>query len=487
MGSPTSRANTGTASFESGKGNSLNITFPEVETVDLKCVIHFDLYTSDYNGEFGFDWMRKNWLKTPSECVEGLEDLKKIYTPFAMDINDGSGNPYGDYYVPWLTMFPKHKEKIGKDVKLIVNMPFDYLANDIDDTQEITFEPSDANLRVEPSSFVISDLYNAKLVTIHCDGDLAADAVIEAKSPNGVVGKLNVAKNAHHKDLTINIPVVKAYLTDNATADEAALDAEVAKTPNLQAIEDFLNKNSLNQALVQVKFQYKDGKPYDWAFSTRSLKVASEGKNPRNGEKDYDYSQFKGMITNEATMEVDSGKILNFFHHQFKLRGENVINQKNIILYMTPLTTPSAGGVSYASPLNNKHCIIFKNNLDHVASYAHEISHTLGLLHTFPEAKYADQEKFINDLKKTKISYEKNKRDNAAAIVAHPSYGRYINKLIKNQGAIIDGYKALFKSDKYKFTKKKTSNIMDYDLSDQKFYFKYQIDIMQDEVTKYYH
>lgn len=485
--SGSSRTNNATAIFESGKGNSLKIAFPEVETAELKCVIYFDLHVSAYKGEFGFDWMRENWLNAPNDCVQGFDDLKKIYTPFAMDITDGDGKAYGDYYVPWLTMFPKHKEKIGTDVQLIVNMPFDYLANDIDDTQEIKFESSNVNLRVEPSSFTVADLYNPKLVTIHCDGDLTADTTIEAKSPNGVVGKLNVAKNSHHKDLTINIPVVKAYLTDHAPANEALIDAEIAKAKQLQGIEDFLNKNSLNQALVQVKFEYKDGNPYDWAFSKRSLKVASEGKNPRNGEDDYDYAQFKGMITDEAKMEVDSGKILNFFHHQFKLRGEKVINEKNIILYITSLTTNDAGGSSYAVPLYNKHCIIFKNNLDHIASYAHEISHTLGLLHTFPETKYADQDKFIADLKKTKTSYEKNRADNAEAIKAYPSYGKYINKLIKSQGDRIDGYKALFKVDKYKFTKKKTSNIMDYDLSDQKFFFKYQIDIMQDEVTKYYH
>ncbi|WP_288869238.1 hypothetical protein, partial [uncultured Capnocytophaga sp.] len=38
----------------------------------------------------------------------------------------------------------------------------------------------------------------------------------------------------------------------------------------------------------------------------------------------------------------------------------------------------------------------------------------------------------------------------------------------------------------YKFIQKKTSNIMDYDLNDQKFFNKYQIDIMQSEAKKYY-
>lgn len=483
----TAKSNRALAYFESGKGNTLDITFPEIDPTDQKYVIHFEVNNAAYDGEFGFDWMREDWLKEGGDCVKGLEDLKKIYTPFEMAVNDGDGNPYGNYYVPWLTMFPKHKEKIGKDVQLVVRMPFDYLADDLDDTETMTFEPKDANLRVEPNSFTVMDMYNPKLITIHCDDKLSADTTIEVKSASGaIVGKLNVAKNSHHEDLTINIPVVKAYLTDFPGADESAIDTELAKLGGIQAIEDHLNKNSLNQALIQVKFQYKDGKPYDWAFKKRSLNVASQGKNPRNGEKDYDYKQFEDMVTDESKMEVDSGQILNFFHHQFKLRGEKVINEKNIILYMAALKTSTAGGSSFAVPLYNKHCIIFKSNIDHVASYAHEIAHTLGLLHTFPEAKYEDQEAYIQKLKDRKVKLEENKRTNAGVAADHP-YWKYINKLIKRQDDRIAGYKALFKVDKYKFTKKKTSNLMDYDLSDQKFLFKYQIDIMQDEAAKYYH
>ncbi len=483
----TTKSNKGIARFESGRGNELKILFPEVIEALPEYVIQFKLNTASYGGEFGFDWMRKDWLKEESDCVEGLDELKEIYTPFDLNISDYNGEPYGQYYVPWLTMFPNHKEKIGTEVKLIIELPLDYLSDDVDESEEFVFKPSNANLRIEPSSFKISDVYNGKYVTIYCDDVLTEDSIVEVKSSTDVtVGKLNVSKNSHHEDLTINIPVVKAYLTDDNSLGENVIDAELSKVAGLQGIEDYLNKKSLNQALIQVKFQYKDGEAYDWAFSKRSLMVANEGRNPRNNEEDYDYRQFEGMVTDEKTMKVNSGQILNFFHHQFKLKGENVINQKNVILYMTSLSTGSAGGSSFAVPLDNKHCIIYKPNLDHISSYAHEISHTLGLLHTFPEEKYKDKAAFLKKVQDSIIKSEKNKAKNSKLARSHP-YIKYINKRIKKKKDKLSGYQTLFSLDKYKFTKKKTSNIMDYDLSDQKYFFKYQVNIMQDEVTKYYH
>lgn len=51
---------------------------------------------------------------------------------------------------------------------------------------------------------------------------------------------------------------------------------------------------------------------------------------------------------------------------------------------------------------------------------------------------------------------------------------------------IAKDYRKIQKYDIYKFIQKETSNIMDYDHNDQKFFNKYQIDIMQSETKKYY-
>ena len=41
-------------------------------------------------------------------------------------------------------------------------------------------------------------------------------------------------------------------------------------------------------------------------------------------------------------------------------------------------------------------------------------------------------------------------------------------------------------SDDFIYEGQQTDNVMDYDLNDQKFFNKYQIDIMQSETKKYY-
>ena len=60
---------------------------------------------------------------------------------------------------------------------------------------------------------------------------------------------------------------------------------------------------------------------------------------------------------------------------------------------------------------------------------------------------------------------------------------RYINYIKK----IIQAYEKIKLYDIYKFNKKTTENIMDYDLSNQKSFTIWQITIMQEEVLNYYH
>jgi hypothetical protein len=455
-------------------------------SLDPKYVVLIDRMP-DYDGEFGFDKMQDNYLT--GTCVEGLEELKKEYSPFDMAAKDSKGNAFGKYYIPWLCMFPDHKSIIGKDVRLVVKAPIDYFSPDVsEDVEEFTIEPENGSLRVEPNKISLLKAMNGALITIFCDSPLASDTVINFKSSEGViVGKMNVAKNSDYKNYSINIPVVFARLTDMGDSyNTAAIETEIQKTGNLQQLEEYLNKQSLNQALIQVKFEYKNGKPYDWAFSRRSLNLANQGYNTATGTDDYEYHKFKDMIVDPVAMKFDSGKILNFFHHQFKKKEPSLIEQKNIILYLTSLDADTAGGSSFIVPLNNKHCIIFKSNLDQLSSFAHEIGHTLGLMHTFADDLSKNQETFMAKQESTKQLIQNNLAQNANADPNHP-YIRYLKSFSKEQQEIIDGFKVIFRRDKIKFDKKKTENIMDYDLSNRKSFFKFQCKIMQDEVKNYYH
>ena len=231
-------------------------------------------HTPSYDGEFGFDWMRGNWLT--GDCVEGLEELKKIYTPFQVNLKHyQTQKPYGDYYVPWLIMFPNHKEKIGKEVQLLVTAPMEYqdssLLNSTED-EEFSLKTSNPSLRVEPSKLNMNDCLSGAVITIYCDSPLKNDETITAIASNGaIVGKINVMKNSHYQDLTVNVYVIKSYLTDkNYTNDygKKVVDNKLSEIGGLQAIKNYLNKKSLNQALIQVNLIDIDekGKPFGWCF-----------------------------------------------------------------------------------------------------------------------------------------------------------------------------------------------------------------------------
>lgn len=473
------------------------LTAPEIgyeKTITLNIeetpqyIVHFQRL-SDYDGEFGFDWMRKEYLPTTEGgqgvCVEGLDELKKIYTPFKIDLNHkDTGKPYGNYYVPWLTMFPNHKEKIGKEVRLLVTIAQEYISAEFyTNTEEefFSFEASIPVLRVEPPKISADEAINGVKIIVYCDVPLQQDAFIEVKSSKkALVGKLNVMRNAHHKDLTMNIYVIKSYLTDNPTYGKEIVDTKLTELGGLQVIEDYLNKKSLNQALIQVKLIEIDpttGKPFDWGFRKISLVNASTEE------------KYKDMFDSSA-MKVETGKYMNYINDRFEKMFPPLTKKKNILLYISSLESISAGGAAYMLPLNNKHCIIFRNNIKHLSSYSHEIGHTLGLAHLFSEEPISIEEQ-ISDVESKKVNRVQEKRnwfrDKASQYVNNPRLREEHTRIFDEGITYYEEKLEILRNNKYIFIKEQTENVMDYDLNNQKTFTKWQIKIMQAEVRRYYH
>lgn len=120
-----------------------------------------------------------------------------------------------------------------------------------------------------------------------------------------VVGKINVLKN----DITyfINIYVVKNYISD-ANETPETINSKIRSIGEINGIEDYLNKHSLNQALIQVKLytQY-DKKDLNWPIRLSTLQAASNGKNSNpttdDVNKDYIFQQFfKGLLDSNNKM-----------------------------------------------------------------------------------------------------------------------------------------------------------------------------------------
>lgn len=184
-------------------------------------------------------------------------------------------------------------------------------------------------------------------------------------------GKMMVMKNSDQPKYTINVYVIKAFLSDNPTFGESVIDAEFSKIGGLTGLAKYLNENSLNQGLIQVNLiDTRDSKQLKIELSTNTFNLANRGFNTRTGRADEDYESMKGIITNPspANFEVDSGKSVNLFNKQLNMLY-GLDREKCILLYLCPLKTKDAGGSAYTIPLNNKHCIIFGTNLNHPQSY----------------------------------------------------------------------------------------------------------------------
>ena len=447
---------------------------------------------SAYNKEYGFDWMRDEYIY-PITNVGGTNkelslDPAKLKTAYkTTDVTDAV-SPYGkDYYCSFLNLM------LNQEVELDIET--EELEALIPDPTEIIFESSNPKLSITPTSIPLNTLIaGGKLtktlggattkdyylatnqVKVKCDGQAFTQneqikIFAKLKDPSsGVedkieVGKMMVMKNSEQAKYTINVYVIKTYITGDATFGEAVIDTNINSKGGLQAFEDYLNNSSLNQGLIKVKFLFNtDGKPYDWPFRRISLINASSE------------SKYQGMLLNEAKMEVDTGKYMNYINDRFKLMFPGLTNKKGIFLYLTPLVSPGAGGAAYNYPLNNKHCIIFNQNLNHFQSYAHEIGHTLGLEHFFLDGTFTvDQE--IQNVQNRKTQW----------FTANASQYNGKPQLRADHEKIFDEEISVLRKNIHRFAKQTTENIMDYNLSLQSTFDKWQWKVIQDEAKTYYH
>ncbi|WP_165570762.1 hypothetical protein [Chryseobacterium luteum] len=514
---------------------------------------------SAYKGEFGFDWMRDEYIY-PITSVSGTNkelslDIAKLKTEYKTTDVTNAVSPYGkDYYCSFLNIMMNQEVELDIEVEELESLSAD--------ATEVIFESSNPKLIITPTSIplntliaggkqtksiggtAVRDYYLAtNQIKVKCDGQAfirneQIKIFAKLKDPaSGIedkkeVGKMMVMKNSEQLQYTINVYVIKAFMSDNPLFGESVIDAEFAKIGGLAGLEKYLNENSLNQGLIQVKLiDRKDTNPLKIELSTNTFNLANTGKNTRTGIADNDYENMRGIITNPnpSAFEVDSGKSVNLFNKQMNLLY-NFSREKCILLYLCPLKTKDAGGSAYTIPLNNKHCIIFGTNLAHPQSYAHEIAHTLGLEHIFLSRdsscniiSLSDEKlKIDGELTAFRTEIDRAKADidrqwnayrttNSSFFNANPSrvneykapYDQAKNKLEQQYNEYARqkrDEKNLIDKNHIKFLRSHTENIMDYwgddancdgtietGITDKKSLNKFQWKIIQNEAKTYYH
>lgn len=446
-----------------------------------KFLIHFRR-PSTYKGEFGFDWLKDEYIY-PIDLVGNIKkelclDTNKLKDEYKNKDVLNPITPYGkDYYCSWLNLLKNQEVQLNIELEEIEQL-------DHKDNAEIIFESSNPDvIEIIPNKLSLKDLISGGLVKknlggtnvrkyystanpikIKNNGFLSQDCQIkvfaELNKIKKEVGKLMIIKNDEESEYTINIYINKSYLIDDNNYGKSKIDTQLRKIGGISALEKYLNENSLNQSSIQVKLNYID----DVKIKKNSLLQASnQGK-------------YKDMI-DINTMNINND--INYKKYIFDKLKSNVTSKRGIILTLAAfLSNKNVGGSSPISPLEANHGLIFLSNLDDLQTYAHELGHILGLTHSFLDSNLS----YEQELKNTEYNIKKTNSD----IIANVSN---LQKLKKLQEDLKDYQDLLIvqKNNPHKFINGKTDNIMDYNNNTGLSFFKWQWKIMRDEAKNYYH
>lgn len=249
-----------------------------------KFLVHFRRNVS-YKGEFGFDWMKDEYIY-PITQVNGAPkelslDISKLKTEYkTKDVTDPKTIHTKDYYCSFLNLMLNQEATFDIEVKELETL--------LADATEIVFESSNPDLTItpttiplniliaggkknkvlvnntDPAKVVSKNYYQASnQVVVKCNKAFIKNEQIKVfaklkDTTTGLeekkeVGKMMVMKNSEQALFTINVYVIKAFLSDNPLFGESIIDTEFAKIGGLLGLEKYINENSLNQGLIKSK------------------------------------------------------------------------------------------------------------------------------------------------------------------------------------------------------------------------------------------
>ena len=467
--------------------STTTVNQPSSSSPDLKKFhIHFRR-TDDYEGAYGFDWLRDEYiypivnvthdnssnptLNAATALCLNVAQIKREYKTTGV-LNPVS--PYGqDYYPAWLSIFPHtttaqfpHGSTMhanGVDLKLEI----EELETLVSDATKITFEPSSVNIVISPSEIDLQSLVgnsNSKTygngnnglianqkVNVKCvDAPLTRHEEIKVFAELGArreeVGKLMLYKNNVIPKAEM---VVVNVITDNTT-------------PSLSSDYQFaLKRQSFNQALVRADVLID---------TTFNLYEMSRSRNRLN----YSFTERADMIalvtgsTQLSTNDIKS-KIVSLYEKYgrykpprgwFGLRRGEINptgdsgNNRTYMFY----TNLNAGNVQGSCSVDangywGNSYILFKSGLPDNFTLIHEAGHSFGLPHVFQMGALAGPHKFYHGYTDNVMDYDWQMGPPSVGVGAQPTStgpNRFMGKtysfckwqweIIRNDRSLITDY-----------------------------------------------
>jgi hypothetical protein len=392
---------------------------------------------NNYKGEFGFDWMRKNY----EEVSSNYEELKKEYELITIEDNE--------YFVPWLSMF--HNQQ-----KVVLQLSIDILEGKIQKDDIIKLPPKNG-IRFEPEEVQLKEA-NGTEIKVFCNSLLSNDTKIELLDKNdNTVGKINVVKNDDIPKLLVHFVKVKGNEPNNT------YNARTFNGFNENRIMKLLSETSLNQALIKVELDQVSEIVLDVEdLIEKDILKSSGGNIPRFYEKRPDYRNTLDKI--------------------FKKKNPNF---RGAVYYLSSIPPDGRqGGHAAVYPKESSSIVVAPDqvNINAKSTFVHELGHLLGLLHSFEEGTKEKYNKLIENRKKsiekyntknnTKIRYDGN-------IISNTEYIDILNNQIGQLESILE-------NNEFKFKQSGTDNYMDYYNTNPVSFNKWQWDIMREEIRQYH-
>lgn len=411
----------GSINISAGK----DITFgpyeaPPIRPVLKRFMVHFRR-PSDYDGKYGFDWLRDEYIH-PIVTVTNDNNGTSIGSPIALCKNVASLkteyrtdvknpiSPYGGEYFPaWLSIFPHtttaqfaHGSRMHKD-GVDLDLEIQELETLIDDNTELLFESGNSFLKVTPEKLMLKDLIGTKL-TKNLGGTTTksyylAEGKINVKCTGGVLSS--------HEEIKViaslggrreEVGKLMVYKNDVIPKAEIVV-VNVITGPNTASLRNdyqYLFKNqSFNQALIRAEVSV------DTKFDINALP-----------NTDIDVQNFKRNYINAASNigTTDSTPFKNdlialyekFGRHTPNSSGIDTNGNKRTYLFYTEIkaedTLPGGGWSRVEGSCSAKFnptniewgnaYVVYGTALNNKRTVLHEGAHSFSLTHTFQEGVY---------------------------------------------------------------------------------------------------